>query len=739
MFTAAAVAAGTVLYLLPPVANASRQATTSAPGTPVGFTEVGSVAFSTSSKGFALVFTSTGTYVARTGDQGRHWLLASPTALYQRGTPASGAVTAIGTRPGGTVFAYPGGGAGSVIDVSNDSGREWTTAHFPGTVADVVANGPTLWALVNGPARNGPPFPPPPPRGWLYASMDGGRTWARRSTLPASVGPYQVMSAPTHSVGYALAPGEHNRYDGRYGGLAETTDSGRTWRTVGDFPCDENASPRFGQDAELGGVGRNDVWLACGIPIPPSPGNVDLVLRSDDRGRHWSLVASSTIWFLAHDVKPNFPATAMVAPAGDPGTSLFGVGGAWLVLASPSLLVRSTDGGRSWADGAPGAIESQGPQQVLDAGGTVVVRTRSALWRLGTRGWQEVNAARPVDRGAPLAASRLALASSSSSPSSAARTALASPLEPTWIALVNGDLYIADGGRQEILKRSPDGTFSVVAGTGAPGFSGDGGPATDAKIDNPSYLVALGSRSLFFQQAGLGQGSLIREITPSGVIRTVAGLHPSCAGVAASATSMAAESAPLNGVALAAGADGSVLLEGAQPCPQAGRLGPFLQLTPTGQLADTQLDLSPLINSALVDCGPSANGRGFTVFVCFSGAGHPKELLVLRDNGTTETYPAFRLGPITSANGEVVAARNDGVVRVESHGLETIASSQTLDGLVSGTSILDVGALALSNDHNIFLTTDQVNRKGCTATISEISSSGRVQRLWRSPLSRLCY
>jgi hypothetical protein len=88
------------------------------------------------------------------------------------------------------------------------------------------------------------------------------------------------------------------------------------------------------------------------------------------------------------------------------------------------------------------------------------------------------------------------------------------------------------------------------------------------------------------------------------VIRTVAGLHPSCSGVVANATSMAAESAPLNGIALSVDVGGSLLLEGAQPCPQAVRLGPFLQLTATGQLADTKLDSSPLIHSALVNCGP---------------------------------------------------------------------------------------------------------------------------------------
>jgi hypothetical protein len=369
------------------------------PGASVPFAEVGNVAFSTSTDGFALVPTATGTYVARTQDQGRHWVLASSTALYRPAMPAADVVGAIGTGPDGTVYAYPGGDAGSVVDVSDDGGRQWTTARFPGTVADVVANGSSLWVLVDGPTRSGPPFPPPPPAAWLYVSDDGGKTWARRSTLPTSVGPYQVMSAPTPSLAYALAPGEHNAYDGRYGGLAETTDGGRTWERVGDQPCDENASPRFGEDAELGGVGPSNVWLACGISLPAGPGNVDIVLRSRDRGDQWSLVASSTSWFTAPNTRPNFPATATVAPAGLPGTSLLSARGAWLVLASPSRLVRTTNGGRSWEDGAPASVESQGSLQVLDAGGAVVVRTRSGLWRLGSRGWREVVSAGPAASG----------------------------------------------------------------------------------------------------------------------------------------------------------------------------------------------------------------------------------------------------------------------------------------------------------------------------------------------------
>jgi hypothetical protein len=338
-----------------------------------------------------------------------------------------------------------------------------------------------------------------------------------------------------------------------------------------------------------------------------------------------------------------------------------------------------------------------------------------------------------VSGGAPSAASPLMSVSNTG-----AKPGSVSLVQPTSIALVDGNLYIADPGRQEILKRSPNGGLSVVAGTGIPGFSGDGGPATRAKIDDPADLVALKSGSVFFEQAGPRQGSLIREITPSGVIRTVAGLHPSCAGVAVNATSIAAESAMLKDNPLSVGGDGLLLVAIAQPCPLAHQLGPFLQLSATGKLVDTQLDSSPLIHSTLVNCGASASGAGFRAFLCLSGAGHPKELLVLRKDDTTRAYPTFGGGAIASARRQVVAVRDNAVVRVMSHGLETVASGPALKRLVRYPNVPSIIGLAVSGSGMIFVTTDQVGAKGCTATMSEISSSGRVHVLW-DRFSRACY
>ena len=53
------------------------------------------------------------------------------------------------------------------------------------------------------------------------------------------------------------------------------------------------------------------------------------------------------------------------------------------------------------------------------------------------------------------------------------------PDQPRAMAVgPNGDIYIADPARNEILERHSDGAFTVVAGTGIAGLSGDGGSAT---------------------------------------------------------------------------------------------------------------------------------------------------------------------------------------------------------------------------------------------------------------------
>jgi streptogramin lyase len=70
------------------------------------------------------------------------------------------------------------------------------------------------------------------------------------------------------------------------------------------------------------------------------------------------------------------------------------------------------------------------------------------------------------------------------------------------------------------LATSQAGTITTVAGTGVRGFSGDGGPATAAQINDPFGVVRGPDGALWFCEYG---GMRVRKITADGKIQTVAG------------------------------------------------------------------------------------------------------------------------------------------------------------------------------------------------------------------------
>ncbi len=83
-----------------------------------------------------------------------------------------------------------------------------------------------------------------------------------------------------------------------------------------------------------------------------------------------------------------------------------------------------------------------------------------------------------------------------------------------------GNLYIADTGNNRIRKVDPAGVISTVAGDGARGYGGDGGPATLAQLYSPGSVAVDAAGNLYIAD-GLNQR--IRKVDPAGVISTVAG------------------------------------------------------------------------------------------------------------------------------------------------------------------------------------------------------------------------
>jgi trimeric autotransporter adhesin len=94
-----------------------------------------------------------------------------------------------------------------------------------------------------------------------------------------------------------------------------------------------------------------------------------------------------------------------------------------------------------------------------------------------------------------------------------------------------GNLFIADNGSRRIrrvgMSEAGAGLISTVAGTGAAGFSGDGGPATQALLSGPFGLAIDKAGNLYFSDTGrLVNGSFetvgnqrIREVVGVGVPR----------------------------------------------------------------------------------------------------------------------------------------------------------------------------------------------------------------------------
>lgn len=83
-----------------------------------------------------------------------------------------------------------------------------------------------------------------------------------------------------------------------------------------------------------------------------------------------------------------------------------------------------------------------------------------------------------------------------------------------------GNMFIADRSHNRIRKVDTNGIISTIAGNGAAGFSGDGGAATNASLNQPEAVACDDSGDFFLADT---MNNLIRKVDANGIITTIAG------------------------------------------------------------------------------------------------------------------------------------------------------------------------------------------------------------------------
>ncbi len=92
---------------------------------------------------------------------------------------------------------------------------------------------------------------------------------------------------------------------------------------------------------------------------------------------------------------------------------------------------------------------------------------------------------------------------------------------PHTLAIGSDDsVYFSEPYEHTIRKITPDGVMHAFAGTGTPGFSGDGGPATSAMLNHPYFLDLATDGSLWVADT---DNHRVRRVSPEGVITTEIG------------------------------------------------------------------------------------------------------------------------------------------------------------------------------------------------------------------------
>ncbi len=337
----------------------------------------------------------------------------------------------------------------------------------------------------------------------LLRTDDGGQSWSRLLEYPSVAGYVPNVVAAGLQVQEAGAERILLGLGGEGRGVIGSDDGGSSF-----WP-----------------VGRRPIGPAKALVLDPATGRL---YAGTDQG----------VWFIeqpyllvAHQPGPAYgPWQARIRTAAGGGTRRIGDqprGPLDTLLSNPQALALAPDGSLLVATGE-GALRlrGEGPMEMIKPAATLRVGVPAVAgdgWVVFSEYTSIYSPARLVAAISPAGETRWVAGTRPPglSGSYAAQPPGVTLSRAAGVATdVAGTVYIADAGERVVWRVGRDGSAQVVAGSGHPGWSGDGLPATEADLQEPWALALDPERRLIIVDRG---GQRVLRVEDDGRLATIAG------------------------------------------------------------------------------------------------------------------------------------------------------------------------------------------------------------------------